>query len=118
MTDLERELVELGARLRGQTRTAAEYRLFALDEQRPGLVRADDGDGVAIDGEIWAMTPAALGTLVAGIRPPLAIGTIRLEDGRARKGFLCEAHAVRGSEDISGHGGWRRFRQSTPVLAG
>ena len=113
-----RQLRELGARFVAATRTAPEYRLHAIDDQRPGLVRAEDGDGVAIEAEIWSLTPAALGTLVAGIRPPLGIGTISLEDGTQRKGFVCEAYAVRDAEDISGHGGWRGYRASLAVPAG
>ena len=112
------QLVELGARFVGATRTAAEYRLHALDEHRPGLVRSDDGDGVAIEAEIWALAPAAFGTLTAAIRPPLGIGTVELEDGSERKGFLCEAYAARDAEDISEHGGWRGYRASLAMTAG
>jgi allophanate hydrolase len=41
--------------------------------------------------------------------PPLAIGTLLLEDGTVVKGFLCEAHAVAGADDISRYGGWRAY---------
>jgi allophanate hydrolase len=37
------------------------------------------------------------------------IGTLLLEDGTAVKGFLCEAHAVAGADDISRYGGWRAY---------
>jgi allophanate hydrolase len=46
---------------------------------------------------------------VAAVPPPLAIGTLLLEDGVAVKGFLCEAHAVAGADDISRYGGWRAY---------
>jgi allophanate hydrolase len=40
------------------------------------------------------------------------IGTVALEDGRAVKGFLCEANAVAGALDITAYGGWRAYRAS------
>jgi allophanate hydrolase len=107
---LNHELVALGARLRRATRTAAEYRLYALpDGKRPGLVRRP-GAGVAIEVEIWDVPSAALGAFVAGIAAPLGFGKIRLEDGGEVAGFLCEAHAVEDARDVSECGGWRAWR--------
>ena len=114
---LNRELVALGARLRQAARTAPSYRLYALpDGKRPGLVRAaDDGAGAAIEVEIWDMPSPAVGAFLAGIAPPLCLGTIDLEDGSAVKGFLCEARAIAdgaGASDITAFGGWRAYRKS------
>ena len=39
----------------------------------------------------------------------MAIGTIRLADGRDVKGFMVEPIAVEGARDISSFGGWRGF---------
>ena len=106
---LNPELVALGARLRRACRTAPRYRLYALaDGKRPGLVREAAG-GTSVEVEIWDVPMAALGAFVAGIAPPLGIGTIELEDGTVTKGFLCEAHAVADALDITGHGGWRAY---------
>jgi hypothetical protein len=55
------------------------------------------------------MPAAAFGSFVAGIPSPLSIGRIELEDGEWVQGFLCEAWAVAGAEDISRFGGWRAF---------
>jgi allophanate hydrolase len=88
------------------------YRLYALTgtvPPKPGLVRVAGEEGAAIEVEVWEIGEAAFGSLVAAIPPPLAIGTVTLEDGEAVKGFLCEAHAVAGAEDISGYGGWRGY---------
>ena len=107
---LNHELHALGARLRRATRTAAEYRLYALpDGKRPGLVRRP-GAGVAIEIEVWDVPSAALGGFVAGIAAPLGIGKIWLEDGGEVAGFLCEAHAAEPARDISEFGGWRAWR--------
>ncbi len=55
------------------------------------------------------MDAEAFGSFVALIPPPLGIGTVTLADGRKVKGFLCEAHATRGAEDITAFGGWRAW---------
>ncbi len=109
---LNGELLALGARLRRAVRTAADYRLYALaDGKRPGLVR-DPGAGSAIEAEIWDVPVAAIGALLAGVAPPLGLGTIALEDGGAVTGFLCEAYAVAGAREISEFGGWRAWQTS------
>jgi allophanate hydrolase len=106
------ELVALGARLRRATRTACEYRLYALpDGKRPGLVRSP-GNGAAIEVEIWDVPSARLGAFLAGIAPPLSLGPLALEDGSTVTGFLCEAHAVEEARDITAFGGWRAWRAS------
>jgi len=46
---------------------------------------------------------------VAAVPPPMAIGTLRLADGRSVKGFLVEPEAAAGCRDISGFGGWRAY---------
>ena len=110
---LNRELTEIGARYLRTVRTAPDYRLYALPggpPARPGLLRVGDGAGAAIETEVWALPPAAFGAFVAAIPAPLGIGTLRLADGTAPKGFLVEAEGVRDAEDISDSGGWRAYR--------
>ena len=114
---LNRELVALGGRLKSCCRTAPEYRLYALKgtmPEKPGLVRVADGGvtdgGAGIELEVWRMTDTAFGRFVAAVPPPMAIGTVRLDDGSAVKGFLCEPAALAGSPDITAFGGWRAYR--------
>ncbi len=111
---LNPQLLDLGARLVGPCRTSADYRLFALKERlpRPGLLRVGSG-GAAIEGEIWALSPAAFGTFVAGIAMPLGIADVRLSDGRLVKGFVCEAAAAAGATEITDFGGWRAYRRAS-----
>jgi allophanate hydrolase len=109
---LNPELVGRGARFLRAARTAALYRLYALAGTRPakpGLVRVAAAEGTTIELEVWELTEAAFGSLVAAVPSPLVIGTVALDDGHAVKGFLCEAHAVTGAEDISAYGGWRAY---------
>ncbi len=103
------ELVALGARLRQTARTAQEYRLYGLqDKKRPGLVRSP-GNGARIEVEVWDVPSAKLGAFLAGIAPPLGLGTLALDDGSAVTGFLCEGYAVEQAQDITAFGGWRAW---------
>jgi allophanate hydrolase len=109
---LNGQLIERGARLVEATRTAPDYRLFALRGTvplKPGLLRVGPGEGGAIAIEIWEMPTAAYGSFVALIGAPLGIGTLRLADGGSVQGFLCEACDTAGQPDITAHGGWRAW---------
>ena len=111
---LNYQLLERGARLVCACRTHACYRLYTLANTtppKPGLVRSDAGDGVAIAIEVWEMPVEEFGSFVAQVPPPLSIGSVLLEDGQVVKGFLCEGYAIQGAHDISSFGGWREFLQ-------
>ncbi len=106
---MNHQLTELGARLISDARTAATYRLFALnDGLRPGLVRVTQ-DGASIACELWEMSQIAFGQFVDGIAPPLAMGSVELSDGTTVHGFICEAAAVASARDITALGGWRAW---------
>ncbi|MFT4096074.1 MAG: allophanate hydrolase [Rhodoblastus sp.] len=109
---LNRELTALGGRFSRVVETKPDYRFYALPGGppfRPGLLRVAAGTGVAIAAEVWTLDAAGFGAFVSGIPAPLGIGTLLLSDGATPKGFLVEAEAVRGAEDISAYGGWRAF---------
>ena len=111
---LNPQLTERGARLARSCRTAAKYRLYALDgfsPARPGLMRCEPGS--AIEVEVWEVPVEAFGSFVDGIPAPLAIGTLELEDGEQLRGFLCEAYAATSARDISQLGGWRTYLATT-----
>jgi allophanate hydrolase len=115
------ELTDRGARLVGPVATAPGYRLYALrtTPPKPGLRRADEG-GAAIEGELWELPPAALGSLVAALPRPMALGPVALEDGRTVTGFLCEPAALEDAEDITAHGSWPAWLKAStaePVRA-
>ncbi|SEB26071.1 allophanate hydrolase [Variovorax sp. YR216] len=109
---LNGQLIERGARLLRATHTAPQYRLYALPgtvPPKPGLLRVPSGEGAAIAVEIWEMPLVHYGSFVALIPAPLGIGSLTLADGSSVQGFLCEALAVQGAEDITHHGGWRAY---------
>lgn len=107
---LNRQLVTAGGSLVGEVRTAADYRLFALDTQppKPGLVRVGS-EGASIAGELWRMPAAGLGNFLTALPAPMVLGKVRLTDGRQVTGFLVEPAAVEGARDITRYGGWRAF---------
>ncbi|MCX5209323.1 allophanate hydrolase [Kitasatospora sp. NBC_00240] len=107
---LNGQLLALGATLATTTRTAPDYRLYALDTvpAKPGLVRVPSG-GASVEAEVWELPAAGLGALTAALPEPMAIGSVRLADGSRVAGFLCEPAALAGAEDITGYGGWRGY---------
>jgi allophanate hydrolase len=109
---LNHELLALGATLSRKTRTAPQYRLFALDgttPPKPGLLRVGTGEGASIEVEIWNLPAASYAVFVSAIPAPLGIGRIRLEDDRLVQGFLVEHAGIGGARDITGFGGWRNY---------
>lgn len=108
---LNHQLVALGARLVGTTRTSPDYRMVALPTTppKPGVVR-DDRNGVSLAAEIWLLSPAALGTFLAALPRPMALGRLTFADGSERLGFTCTAPE---GDDISEFGGWLSFLEST-----
>jgi allophanate hydrolase len=109
---LNHELATNGGVFRRAATTTADYRFHALaggPPKRPGLLRVPDGTGAAIATEVWALPPAGFGRFVAGIPAPLGIGTVRLADGTAPKGFLVEPEGLAEAQDISDLGGWRAY---------
>ena len=101
-------------------RSAPTYRLYALPDTghaKPGLVGGAPAEGDGVELEIWELTTAAFGRMVADVPAPLWIGTITLADGRAVKGFLCESSAVTAAPDITAYGGWRAYREALRTQA-
>ena len=90
-------LTTLGASFVRKTRTASDYRLFALPDTtppKPGLVREPGFEGPGIAAEIWSLQPDAFAHFVVTIPSPLGIGRILLQDGTTVLGFLCESWAT------------------------
>ena len=108
------QLTSRDARFVGEAKTAPAYRLYAMADSvppKPALVHsgADNGGGAPIALEIYELDMTAFGSFVADVPPPLAIGTVTLEDGSLVKGFVAEPRAMTGAEDITALGGWRAY---------
>jgi allophanate hydrolase len=103
---LAHELERLGAAWDGEVRTAARYRMVALDTQppKPGVYRS--GDGAELVAERWLLPEAGLGTFLAALPEPMLLGSMRLADGSTAVGFACDAVAAASGTDITGYGDW------------
>jgi allophanate hydrolase len=111
---LNKELLDYRGRFERSTRTAPEYRLYALaggPPQRPGMVRRAEG-GASIELEIWSLPVWKFAEFVSRIPAPLGIGIVTLEDGSAVQSFLCEDYATKDAKDITAFGGWRAYLKS------
>jgi allophanate hydrolase len=102
--------------LLAQVRTAPSYRFYRLatTPPKPGLVRADGAareasEPTSIEGELWALPPAGLASLLAELPAPMALGRVTLDDRSEVVGFLCEPAALTDAQDITAYGGWREF---------
>ncbi|WP_433563333.1 allophanate hydrolase [Nocardia sp. CA-151230] len=107
---LEAQLTELGARWCGPVETTPHYRLGALDTvpPKPAVTRVPAMEsGVAVAGERWLLSPAALGRFLAALPAPMQLGAVELADGTWHTGFGCTGAAAESAKDISEYGGWR-----------
>jgi allophanate hydrolase len=105
------QLTSREARLVARTRTAPAYKLFAMVNSvplKPALIHAGEAGG-QIEVEVYELPVAAFGSFVVEVPPPLAIGTVTLEDGSQVKGFVAEPRAIEGAQDITALGGWRAY---------
>lgn len=104
---LEPQMTGLGATFLEDAATAEKYELYKLSTvpTKPGLVRRIEG-GSSITLELWQMPVTSFGAFTASIPSPLGIGKIELMDGRIVPGFVCEAYATEGAENITSWGGW------------
>ncbi|MBL8533040.1 MAG: allophanate hydrolase [Betaproteobacteria bacterium] len=113
---LNPQLTSRGGKLEAVVRSAPCYRFYALPggpPKRPGMVRVAQGGG-SVEMEIWSLPATAFGSFVTGIPSPLGIGTVQLENGGSVHGFVCEAVAAEGAEDITHLGSWRAFVNRAP----
>lgn len=108
---LNGQLESLGARFVEAVTTSDAYGLVALDTvpPKPGLVRRGTGAGAEIEGELWLVTPWALGLLLASLPAPMSLTSVDLADGRNVVGFGCAYDVVDGALDITDYGGWRAY---------
>lgn len=103
---LEKQMLQFNSSYIETTKTAANYRLLKINDDfsRPGLLLSDHGSKIEVD--LWAMPTKNIESFLQVVKAPLAIGKIKLQDGREVLGFVCGAYSDR-YEDITSSGGWR-----------
>lgn len=105
------QLTSREAKLVTRTRTAPVYKLYAMTDTtplKPALIHVGEGGG-SIELEVYELAVEAFGSFVVEVPPPLAIGTVTLEDGSQVKGFVAEPRAISAADDITPLGGWRAY---------
>lgn len=109
---LNHTLTERGARFVCADATSPDYCFYALPGAgvaRPGLIRTKKGEGASIALELWDMPQDAFGSFMKTIPAPLGIGSLTLANGETAQGFLCEAIAAEGAQDITDLADWRKY---------
>ncbi|TFV89206.1 allophanate hydrolase [Blastococcus sp. CT_GayMR16] len=112
------ELTGRGGVLLETTTTTGDYRLLRIGTDAPGQVPVpaltrSPGTGARIEVELWQLPAAELPGFLAGLPDVLALGRVRLADGRTVPGLVGDESVVSGSTgspitDITDTGGWRR----------
>ncbi|ULO08181.1 allophanate hydrolase [Paenibacillus sp. 19GGS1-52] len=105
---LEKQMHEFGARFIREEHTATKYQMVKLPTtpSKPGLIKKARG-GASIHLEVWEMPLDRFGYFAALIPAPLGMGKVELQDGSEIPGFVCEAYAETGAEDITAVGSWK-----------
>ncbi|MDR2427179.1 MAG: allophanate hydrolase [Endomicrobium sp.] len=103
-------LTDIGGAFIKKTKTAEEYRMFALNTmpQKPGIVKVKRG-GKSIITQLWSIPQESFAELVCKTLSPMVFGKINLINGETAEGFLCEPYALKGAKDITSYGGWKEF---------
>lgn len=109
---LERQMHACGAKFIEEVMSAERYQFVKLPTEpaKPGMIKRSESERSrvgAVQLELWEMPLASFGAFVASIPAPLGIGKVELADGREVPGFICEAYATEGVEDITAVGSWR-----------
>ena len=106
------QLTDRNATLLETTKTAKNYKLYALKDTvppKPGLAKNPEFEGEGLEIEIWRLSMEAFGSFTKDVPPPLAIGNVETHDGRHFKSFVCEGFALEEADDITSFGGWRAY---------
>jgi len=85
---------------------AAGYRHLAFVVVGAVCAALAPGGGAPIAGEVWRMSPGALGRFLAELPAPMSLGQVELSDGTSVVGFGCTAETGAQGVDITASGGW------------
>jgi allophanate hydrolase len=109
---LNAHLVAAGARFTGMVQTGEGYRMLLLPTEppQPGVVPASAaGEHTMLSGELWRLSPAALGSLAATLPEPFVLGRVRLENGDSPLAVLCDQAAVAMAPELTRYQCWRAY---------
>lgn len=109
--ELNPSMLAVGARFVRETTTAAEYRLWSINDRHPAMIRVRTG-GAAVAVEVWQVPTEGVAQLLIGEPPGLCIGKVTLADGSEALGVIGEPVLCEGQREITSHGGWRAYLAS------
>jgi hypothetical protein len=109
--ELNPNLLAVGATFVRETTTVPVYRLWAINDRHPAMMRVKTG-GVAVAVEVWAVPPAGVAAILLKEPPGLSIGKVLLADGSEVLGVLGEQVLCEGQKEITSFGGWRAYTSS------
>ncbi|GAB2717060.1 allophanate hydrolase-related protein [Halomonas garicola] len=101
-----------GSTFLGQANTAPSYRFYAVRDEFPGLVPAQDG-GASIPGELYELPYAQLRESLLPNEPvELELMVIELEDGSGSLSMRLRESLIDGPDvvDITHSGGWLAYQ--------
>ena len=107
--ELNQNLLAAGAVFIREDRTAPCYRLWSIDDRYPGMLRSSQGNGAAIELEIWEVDDFGLMRILEYEPPGLTLGRVVLAGGDEVFGILAEPYLVEGMLEITNFGGWRDY---------
>ena len=98
-----------------ETRTVPSYRFYSCGDRYPALEPVPDGQGAAIEGEVYDLPLDVLRDELLPAEPPeLELAVITLADGTAALGMVLRrpVPAMDDLTDITAFGGWRAYLAS------
>jgi len=111
---LNPNMLAVGATFVREAKTAAEYRLWTINDDHPAMQRVLKG-GVEIALEVWSVPADGLSAILLQEPPGLCIGKVTLSDGETVLGVLGEAALCAGQKEITEHGGWRAYVRTLDI---
>ncbi len=97
-----------------ETRTCPLYRLHAAENGWHPAIYAVEQGGIAIPGEVYALTQEQFDYLSANEPPHMYPAEVQLQDGEVAIAFLYPRELVEHYNwlDISDYGGWAAYKQA------
>ncbi len=106
--ELNPNMLAVGATFVREDATVPAYRLYAINDRHPGMVRVASG-GIPVAVEVWSVPPDGLASILLKEPPGLSIGKVSLLSGAETLGVLAEPILCEGQLEISKFGGWRAY---------
>lgn len=106
--ELNHNLTNIGATFVKESKTAACYKLFSINDEHPAMYRVSE-DGVKVGVEIWKVPTEGLVSVLQNEPSGLAVGKVILEDNSHILGVLGEQTLCEGQLEISEFGDWRSY---------